>query len=89
LTHDEYAERLNGLAEAFAAERGRPARGVEELLRAGKLKASPPDPLGGSWIVDVDGAIKSSLRAAQEKDMALRVERQMLERGAPVEATAP
>ncbi|MEY3214017.1 MAG: hypothetical protein RIT28_4498 [Pseudomonadota bacterium] len=89
LTHDEYAERLNELAEAFAAERGRRPRGVEELLRAGKLKGTPPDPLGGSWVVDLDGKIKSSVAAAQEKEQALRFERQMLERGAPVEAVTP
>ncbi|MCK6523224.1 tetratricopeptide repeat protein [Myxococcota bacterium] len=89
LTHDEYAERLNELAGDLAAERGRPTRGVEELVRAGKLKTTPPDPLGGSWIRDVDGRIKSSVRAAQEKEQALRVERQMLERGEPVEAPAP
>lgn len=89
LTHDEYAERLNELAQAFAAERGRPPRGVEELVRVGKLKAEPPDPLGGSWIVDIDGEIKSSIRAAQEKEQALRFERDMLERAQPITTPAP
>ena len=89
LTHDEYAERLNELAEALAAERGRPVRGVEELLRAGKLTAEPPDPLGGGWIVDIDGKIKSSVRAAQEQEQALRYERDMLERAAPIGPPSP
>lgn len=89
LTHDEYAERLNELAEALAAERGRPARGVEELLRAGKLTAEPPDPLGGGWIVDIDGKIKSSVRAAQEQEQALRYERDMLARAAPIATPSP
>lgn len=89
LTHDEYAERLNELAEALAAERGRPTRGVEELLRAGKLTAEPPDPLGGGWIVDIDGKIKSSVRAAQEQEQALRYERDMLARAAPIGTPSP
>jgi tetratricopeptide (TPR) repeat protein len=89
LTHDEYAERLNELASAFAAERGRPPRGVEELVRVGKLKTTPPDPLGGAWVVDVDGALKSSVRASDEKEKARRAERRMLARAAPIGTTSP
>jgi tetratricopeptide (TPR) repeat protein len=89
LTHDEYAERLNELAQAFAAERGRRPRGVEELVRVGKLKTAPPDPLGGSWVVDIDGEIKSSVSAAYGKEQALRFERQMLERAELAVAPTP
>jgi tetratricopeptide (TPR) repeat protein len=89
LTHDEYAERLNELAQAFAAERGRRPRGVEELVRVGKLKTAPPDPLGGSWVVDIDGEIKSSVSAAYGKEQALRFERQMLERAEPIGTPTP
>jgi hypothetical protein len=91
LTHDEYAERLNELASAL--RRGAWAaltRGVEELVRVGKLKTTPPDPLGGAWVVDVDGALKSSVRASDEQEKALtRRAPDMLARAAPIGTTSP
>lgn len=78
LMHDELAEQLTGLAAELAERRGRPVQDPAELVRARRLPELPPDPRGGTWVVDVDGQIRSSVVAEEQALVARRRERSML-----------
>ncbi len=72
LLHDELADRLEGLREAWEREHGRPLPSVDAL---GEL---PPDPYGGEWILAPDGAIRSSVREVEEAARARWRERDII-----------
>lgn len=78
LAHEELVERFAQAAVEHARRTGARPEKPEDLLASGLLRELPPDPLQGSWIVDVDGEIRSSVDAARLEARDLRVERAML-----------
>jgi len=84
--HDVYSEGMNQLAEQFEqAFRRRPQ--PEELVSVGMMSELPPDPLGGSWVVDVDGLIYSDRRVEVMVKQDLKLERKLLRSWVEVDLT--
>jgi len=81
LNNSLYELRLGKLEEARGAlERnlGRSIEHIDELLALGAVEEFPEDPLGGAWLVDKDGRIRSSIAAEKAADQDLRYERGLL-----------
>ena len=55
LQHEQVAEMLQGRQEQWEEYHGRPLESIE------RIAPLPPDPLGGEWIVAVDGKVRSSV----------------------------
>lgn len=70
--HDQLASTLEERRAAFEARVGRPLRDPSEL---GPL---PPDPLGGRWMLSIDGKLRSSVRDAVLEERCRRGERDVL-----------
>ena len=51
---------LTERAAAYARRTGARVQSLEELVRAGALPALPADPLGGSFLIDGDGVVRST-----------------------------
>ena len=75
--HDVYSEGMNGLGAQFEqSHQRRPS--PEDLLSSGMMSELPPDPLGGTWVVDVDGLIYSDRRVEAMVERDHKLERKML-----------
>ena len=57
---------------------GRPIESIEELLGMGSVSVLPEDPLGGEWLIDKDGRVRSSVAAVKGAEQDLRYERGLL-----------
>ena len=51
---------LEDAVQAYRAEHGKPPFRLEDLLGPGGLPRMPLEPLGGVWILDADGSVRSS-----------------------------
>lgn len=51
---------LRRALERFAAETGKPAKSLDELVRAGLLERVPQDPVGGRYFIDEAGGLQTS-----------------------------
>lgn len=78
LQHDELSRRLTELREQLVAA-GRTVLSPADLVGVpGGPTELPADPLGGSWVVDGDGVVRSDTVRAQLLDRSRRFERTML-----------
>jgi hypothetical protein len=72
LDREEVLAQLEAASAAYQQRFGRPPPTVEALVRDGVLPAIPSDPLGGEWVIDGTGAVRSSsgerLRVFHAKD---------------------
>ncbi len=73
LTLREACHILNERMQQFAQTAGHPAATLEELVEAGLIKAVPPDPLGGHFFIDPEGAVQNTtlLDAIKEQNKQL------------------
>ncbi len=78
LMHEEMVDKFDGLIATFQELHGRPPAEPRELLQVTDLPDLPPDPLGGTWTVDVDGRIRSTVDVEDLTRRARDRERQML-----------
>ncbi|MCB9792963.1 MAG: hypothetical protein H6741_09570 [Alphaproteobacteria bacterium] len=78
LVHEELVERFAQAAEAHTQRTGAPPERPADLVGSGLLRQLPADPLGGEWVVDIDGQIRSSVDAERRAALDLRIERAML-----------
>ena len=72
VVHDELVDQFEAAREEY-----RKARGVD-VTRPEELGTLPPDPLGGHWIISVDGTIRSDVREQALREKAERQERNLL-----------
>jgi hypothetical protein len=63
---------LDEVASQYASERGSPPASVEDLVKAGYLKAIPNDPLGGSFFFDSNGRARSTSILDEQANRARR-----------------
>lgn len=56
----EVVKMLNAGIKIFSEKVGRPPSTLEEMMQAGLLKAMPPDPMGGKYLIDINGRAQSS-----------------------------
>jgi len=80
LRHDRWVEELEGVRADVEAQLGRPLTTIDELVELGVTPALPPDPLGGSWILNADGDVISTVAEVELVKRALRWERSVLTR---------
>lgn len=85
--HDVYVEGFVSVSELFEERFGRPPA-PQELVSSGLMTELPPDPLGGEWIRDLDGVLRSSVRAAKMEKQDLQSAREMVRSWAEVHLTA-
>jgi tetratricopeptide (TPR) repeat protein len=78
LQHEQWVEEL-GKIHARLSEEGVVVLSPEDLVAPGAAPFLPQDPLGGEWVLDVDGVVRSSVAAESEWDHARRYERGLLE----------
>ncbi|MCB9742008.1 MAG: hypothetical protein H6740_05375 [Alphaproteobacteria bacterium] len=78
LVHEELVERFAQAAEAHTQRTGAPPERPRGPGGLGPAPAAAADPLGGEWVVDIDGQIRSSVDAERRAALDLRIERAML-----------
>ncbi len=78
LQHEQWVEEL-GKVHARLTEEGAVIHRPEDLVGPEAAPFLPQDPLGGEWVLDVDGVVRSSVAAESEWDHARRYERGLLE----------
>lgn len=78
LMYLELEDQFVTLAAAYQVRHGRPPSTPEDLIEPGGIAELPGDPLGGTWAIDVDGAIRSDVQIADLARRALARERYML-----------
>lgn len=78
LMYEELEETFADFSQRYVEQTGQPLRTPEALVESGLVQALPEDPLQGEWVVDVDGAVRSSVKVKELIDEALLSERRML-----------
>ena len=78
LMHEHMVEKFEELASLYEEAHGVPPASPEALLGTGGMQRMPPDPLEGSWVIDVDGAIRSSVDVEDRIRRGVNRERDML-----------
>lgn len=78
LVHDEIASKFDEAVERYVGLRGEAPRRVEDLLDAHLINSVPEDPMGESWVIDLDGHVRSTVVARELAAKDLRFERRML-----------
>ncbi|MBN2308466.1 MAG: hypothetical protein JXR94_05815 [Candidatus Hydrogenedentes bacterium] len=80
LTLRENCARLNEAMAQFGERFGHAPESVDELVSAGLVTALPPDPLGGRYFIDADGAVKNTTILDQAVERRLNLLRAGLDR---------
>ncbi len=78
LMHGEMVDKFEELQAQFNDAHGGPPGSPGDLVGTGGLKMLPTDPLGGEWVIDLDGSIRSSVDVMDRTQRAIKRERQML-----------
>ncbi len=77
--HALRSEEIERARTAWEEGSGQVLEDLQMLVGAGLLESLPADPLGGRWVIDMDGIVRSSVAAKTEAAHALRYERGLLE----------
>jgi tetratricopeptide (TPR) repeat protein len=77
--HALRSENIEEARSAWETGTGDKLMNLQVLVESGLLASLPDDPLGGHWVIDKDGIVRSSVAAEREAAHALRYERGLLE----------
>ena len=78
VVHQRWVEELEDARADAEAKLGRPLSSLDELVTLGAAPQLPEDPLGGTWMINVDGDVTSTVAEEAFTAQQLRWERRLL-----------